>query len=231
MNLKYNAVLISCILLIATGVYAKPIGKVVQLVGNVDITSMKTGKRTVPDLNTVIYNDDKIRTGKQSFVTILLNDGTKLFVKEISVVNVAGLKLKDTDPPTKVRMLTGKLRLIVKKTFKRGSLVLKTPTAIAGVRGTDFGVITTRNETRVAVFEGEVEVANVKENILKSYVLKDREEVVVEKNSAPTSPRVVPSNVLSSWFDYYVIDDRRNKIIRRDREDSLFDRLLRKKDY
>jgi len=66
MNLKYNTVLISCILLITTGVYARPIGKVVQLVGNVDITSMKTGKRTVPDLNTVIYNDDKIRTGKQS---------------------------------------------------------------------------------------------------------------------------------------------------------------------
>jgi hypothetical protein len=231
MNLRYHLAVVCGILLVTTWTYAKPIGKVVQLVGDVDITSMKTGKRNVPDMNTTIYSDDKIRTGKQSLVTVLLNDGTKLFVKEVSVVNVAGLKLKNTDPPTKIRMLTGKLRLIVKKTFKKGSLILKTPTAIAGVRGTDFGVITTQNETRVAVFEGEVEVANVRETILKSYVLKDREEVMVEKNSSPTPPRVMPSKVLSSWFDYYVIDDQRNRIIRRDREDSLFDRLLRKKNY
>ncbi len=231
MSLKYQCIVLCCILLVATGLYARPVGKVVQLVGNVDIMSMKTGKRTVPEMDTVVHSDDKIRTGKKSLVAILLNDGTRLMIKEVSVVNVAALKLRDTDPPSKIRMLTGKLRLIVKKTFKKSKFVLKTPTAIAGVRGTDFGAIATRNETRIVVFDGEVEVGNVRDNILKSYVLKEREEVSVKENRPPSSPRVVPSNVLSSWFDYYVIDERKNKIIRKDREDGLIDRLLRKKDY
>ena len=219
------------LLLMSINSFAKPVGKILELSGDIDITSMKTGKRIIPEEGTVIDGNDKIRTGRKSFVSIVLNDGSKLFIREISVLYVQDIKLKLTDQPTRIQIITGKLRVIAAKTMKGNSLVVYTPTAIAGVRGTDFGVIATQLETRVVIFQGKVEVANKDKNILKSYILKDREETKVTYQQPPEAPVVVPDYILSKWFDIYSIDEKTNIIIKRKQDDSLLDQLLRKKDF
>ncbi len=218
------------LLLMSINSFAKPVGKILELSGDIDITSMKTGKRIIPEEGTVIDGNDKIRTGRKSFVSIVLNDGSKLFIREISVLYVHDIKLNLTDQPTRIQIITGKLRVIAAKTMKGNSLVVYTPTAIAGVRGTDFGVIATQLETRVVIFQGKVEVANKDKNILKSYILKDREETKVTYQQPPEAPVVVPDYILSKWFDIYSIDEKTNIIIKRKQDDSLLDQLLRKKD-
>jgi len=218
------------LLLMSINSFAKPVGKILELSGDIDITSMKTGKRIIPEEGTVIDGNDKIRTGRKSFVSIVLNDGSKLFIREISVLYVHDIKLNLTDQPTRIQIITGKLRVIAAKTMKGNSLVVYTPTAIAGVRGTDFGVIATQLETRVVIFQGKVEVANKDKNILKSYILKDREETKVTYQQPPEAPVVVPDYILSKWFDIYSIDEKKNIIIKRKQDDSLLDQLLRKKD-
>lgn len=209
---------------------AKPVGKILDLSGDVDITSV-AGKRIIPNEGTVIEDTDKIRTGRKSFVSIILNDGCKLFIREISVLYVQDIRLKETDQPTKIQMITGKLRVIAAKTMKGNSVIVYTPTAIAGVRGTDFGIIATQFETKVVVFKGEVEVANREKNILKSYILKDREETRVAYQQPPEEPVVVPDYLLPKWFDSYIIDEKRNVIIKVKQEEGLLDQLLRKKDF
>jgi hypothetical protein len=128
-------------------------------------------------------------------------------------------------------MLTGKIRITVKKLFKSDSLVVRTPTAIAGVRGTDFGVIATNSESKFIVFEGEVEVANSDSNIIKSFMLRESEESSVTKQGAPTEPRLVPHEIRQSWFDYYIIDETNRIIIRTKKEQGVIDKLIRKKDF
>ena len=219
------------LLLMSINSFAKPVGKILELSGDIDITSMITGKRIIPEEGTVIDGNDKIRTGRKSFVSIVLNDGSKLFIREISVLYVQDIKLKLTDQPTRIQIITAKLRVIAAKTMKGNSLVVYTPTAIAGVRGTDFGIIATQLETRVVIFQGNVEVANKDKNILKSYILKDREETKVTYQQPPEAPVVVPDYILSKWFDTYSIDEKKNIIIKRKQEDGLLDRLLRKKDF
>jgi len=219
------------LLLMSINSFAKPVGKILELSGDIDITSMITGKRIIPEEGTVIDGNDKIRTGRKSFVSIVLNDGSKLFIREISVLYVQDIKLKLTDQPTRIQIITGKLRVIAAKTMKGNSLVVYTPTAIAGVRGTDFGIIATQLETRVVIFQGNVEVANKDKNILKSYILKDREETKITYQQPPEAPVVVPDYILSKWFDTYSIDEKKNIIIKRKQEDGLLDRLLRKKDF
>jgi len=218
------------LLLMSINSFAKPVGKILELSGDIDITSMKTGKRIIPEEGTVIDGNDKIRTGRKSFVSIVLNDGSKLFIREISVLYVHDIKLNLTDQPTRIQIITGKLRVIAAKTMKGNSVVVYTPTAIAGVRGTDFGIIATQLETRVVIFQGKVEVANKDKNILKSYILKDREETKVTYQQPPEAPVVVPDYILSKWFDIYSIDEKKNIIIKRKQDDSLLDQLLRKKD-
>jgi len=73
-------------------------------------------------------------------------------------------------------------------------------------------------------------VANKDKNILKSYILKDREETKVTYQQPPEAPVVVPDYILSKWFDIYSIDEKTNIIIKRKQDDSLLDQLLRKKD-
>lgn len=211
--------------------YAATLGKIIQILGDVDITSFSSGKKMTPEIGTEITEDHRIRTGKKSFVELLLNDGTKLFVREISVLNVLSLKLKDPDPPTKIKVLTGKIRITVKKLFKDRSLLLKTATAIAAVRGTDFGVIAGKFETKLVVFEGKLEVANENKDILKSYILQEKEEASVKKDTPPTKPIVVPAEMLNSWFDFYEIDEQSKNIIFKKKDDSLIDNILRKKDF
>jgi hypothetical protein len=210
---------------------AGDLGKVVAIVGDVDITSVSTGRKFIPEVNSSITNDYKIRTGKKSFMEILLHDGTKIFVREISVLQISSLKIEESDPPTRLHMLTGKARITIKKTFRDRSFILRTPTAVAGVRGTDFGVICTRDETKMVVFNGKVEVASAEENIVKSFLVKEKEEVSVKKNVPPTEPQTVPVEILETWFDYYDIDER-NRIIRKSRrEGGIIDNLIRKKDF
>jgi len=217
--------------LMSVDAYAQDeLGKVNSFVGNVDITVISTGKRFIPRVGTVITSDHKIRTGNNSFIELLLNDRTKIFIREVSVVSIAGLKLRESDPPTKVNVLTGKLRVTIRKTFKDRSFVLNTPTSVAGVRGTDFGVIASSDETRLVVFEGRVEVANVRKDIIKTFVVEEKEEVSVARNSPPTEPRAVPEDIMRTWFDYYDIDEDNRIIIKKKSDRGFLDNLLKKRD-
>jgi len=42
------------LLLMSINSFAKPVGKILELSGDIDITSMKTGKRIIPEEGTVI---------------------------------------------------------------------------------------------------------------------------------------------------------------------------------
>ncbi|HSV96150.1 MAG TPA: FecR family protein [Spirochaetota bacterium] len=207
------------------------IGRIVSIVGDVDITTVTGGVKFVPQIGVTITDDHRIRTGNRSYAELLLNDGSKLFVREVTVLNLSGLKMAETDPPTRIQVVTGKLRITMKKTFRSRSLVLRTPTAVAGVRGTDFGVVVGRQETKLVVFEGQVEVASSNKDVIKAWVVKEREEVSVKKDVPPTAPRVVPGEILKSWFDYYDIDERSRIIIRNKRDEGFLDGVLRKKDF
>ena len=233
MNKQIRFILIFFIFVSTPG-YSEPIGKIVQLVNNVDITSLTTGKLLLPKIGFLISTDHKIRTGKRSYAEIVLNNGTKISLKEVSVLNVMSIKLGESTRPTRIRLLTGKVRIALKRLLRGGpnhSLILKTPTAVAGVRGTDFGAIASRYETKIAVFSGSVEVASSNKRIIKSYILQEREESGILKNSPPSRPRTVPQKILKNWFKYYDINDDNRIIIKHYTEESIIDKLLRKQNY
>jgi hypothetical protein len=209
----------------------KKLGKLIQIVGDVDITSLTTGKKMIPEIGDYVESDHKIRTGNKSYVEILLNEGTTLMMKEISVLNIAMVKMREADPPSRIRLLTGKLRIILKSVYDETSMVVKTHTAIAGVRGTDFGIIAAQNETKIVVFEGRVEVGSENKEVIKTYVIGEKEEITVRKNLAPMPPVTVPNEMLRLWFDNYDVDERSGLIIQKQKEEGLIDKILRKKVY
>ena len=112
-----------------------------------------------------IEQGDRLKTGHDAYVEILMDDGSLLKLEEDSEITLSELS---ADFGTKriacrVFMWFGRLLSNIEK-FKhsRSRFHVHTPTMIAGVRGTEFIVETTDSvQTDVGVFEGEISVGGV----------------------------------------------------------------------
>src|SRR5215469_506487 len=114
---------------------------------------------------------DKFTTDAGSHLTITLSDNSKLDLAEQSSLVIDEQAIGATGPQTtKVSLLGGHLESLVTKALRgtAPSFEVKTPNAIAGVRGTRFGVgfqpaspvCGNAPTSDVAVADGTVEVAN-----------------------------------------------------------------------
>ncbi len=212
---------------------AKYLGKIVQINGIVDLTDSFSGEQSVPNLGTKIDKYHRVRTGNKSYAEILLNDGTKVFLHELSVLNVSSLRLKKNDSPTRIKVLTGKIRININRPLSGRNLILETPTALIGAPSleTDFGIISSKNESKVVVFKGQLDVANINRDVLKSYRLHKKEESIIRLNKPPSEPITLPTEVIGIWFDYYEIVDKDRIRIKGQIQDGIIGHILRKRNF
>lgn len=114
---------------------------------------------------------DKFTTDAGAHLTITLSDNSKLDLAEQSTLVIDEQVLGTTGPQaTRVSLLGGHLQSLVTKALRgtAPSFEVKTPNAIAGVRGTKFSVTYSDSSpvcgaeptTGVAVAQGTVNVAN-----------------------------------------------------------------------
>ncbi|MBN2039967.1 MAG: FecR domain-containing protein [Spirochaetes bacterium] len=228
--------LLSVLLLFNSGTNsyaAQSVGRIIQLTGDVDLTDEDSGSRIIAAIGTRLKTTQRIRTGMKSYAEILLFDNTKIFLRELSVLQITGIKNQSDDSPTKIKFDIGKLRLNIDKNFKGRNLIFKTNAAIIGVNDvqTDFAVITSEYQTKLAVFEGRAEIANSNRNIIKSFTVKTNEEVSIVRNSAPSEPVALPQDILDSWLDHYYVKDKRRILVKDKQETSILDYILRKRQY
>ncbi|MDH5657340.1 MAG: FecR domain-containing protein [Spirochaetia bacterium] len=101
-----------------------------------------------------------IKTGKDSRVDLQLKDGilfrlgpeTKILLKESQILSGENFHKVEID------LSKGKMFTTVNKMEGASSFKVKTPTAIAGVRGTDFLVVSDEVSSDILVEDGSVEV-------------------------------------------------------------------------
>ena len=213
-----------------TGLLAKKqLGKINFLKGQVDIIDTELRSRHTPVTGEAIYLNNEIRTGAATYLELLLTNGEELTIYPRSVVNIDEEKIDSINKKI-VRLLTGEMRIhLPRKLGPTQRFILKTPTAIAGVQGTDFGVIASLSETRILVFSGHVLAANRSKMFHNSYNLYPRSEIKIISEREPFPPRVLPTETLDTWFDSYFIDPS-GTIQKRYREpDHLLDKLIKKK--
>jgi hypothetical protein len=89
-----------------------------------------------------VHDGDTLITAKNSRVTLLMNDKSKLTLTPQSKM-VIDKSLHDPAAnrrDTKLRLLLGRLRAVVAKITGDNAYTIQTPTATAGVRGTDFAL-------------------------------------------------------------------------------------------
>ncbi len=207
------------------------VGKIIQLYGYVERSSIAAGERYKTELGTAVKFGQRLKIGKDSYAEVLLNNGTSIYIKEISSLNFFQVRMKKKDPPTKIKLNYGKIKVTSKKIFNDRSLILTTPTAVLSVADANFSVIAGEFETRVLVYTGKVGAANINPGLRKAFVVFNGEEISIRKNAPPSIPISVPESAKKFWFDYYHITGDKRFIVKTPRNEGIIDWILRKRDF
>jgi hypothetical protein len=118
-----------------------------------------TKNNTAVQIGDPVHEKDVIRTGADSFCDVKIGESL-IRIKQNTRVLMSGLIRKEEAENVSIDLGAGKLLCKPKKLLKSESFLIRTPTAIAGVRGTQFTVEADANSTsRIKVFEGHVKVA------------------------------------------------------------------------
>ena len=145
-------------------------------------------------INLFISTEDWIKTGKESEVYLLLNDGSKLRIGENSLFSItAFLENQDASHHTVAYIRLGSVVCnIIKYAGKKGSFKLCTPTATCAIRGTFFETAVSDNgSTIINVIEGIVDVGLVGIDIVIQ--VHANTQAKIEKDSKTIATTDIPS--------------------------------------
>jgi len=163
------------------------VGSVLAVRGAVSIDAGNGPQPLTP--NAALHVSDTIVSGAGK-AKLAFNDGTIVSIGENSTVRLADYEIAGGGVKANVNVIAGALRLIVDKVAPAGRFEVQTETAIAAVRGTDWVVDVTPDQTSVAVVSGVVAVSS-RGDAPGTVVLEGRGQGTdVRRGRAPTAAAV-----------------------------------------
>jgi rhodanese-related sulfurtransferase len=170
-----------------TGESKDYIGKITKTEGKAVILKIGELRASPVEAGLVVELGDIIRTMDESKVEITFTDGSVVGLAANSKIDIMDYLVEGTERRKGlIKLSRGKLRAIVTKASKGakpGRFNVITPTAITGVRGTDFFVFHVKGLTKLAVKEGSVDIYNptkCADAVDGDYYRKDCGNVVVD---------------------------------------------------
>ena len=148
------------------------IGSVTKGSGAIYFKAKGEKKWIVAEVDIEINEGDRIRTGTDGRMELLLQDGSKLSIGNNTEMEITRFLIDKDKRSGTIFLIKGKLRAIVAKFSGRTDMKVKTPTAVAGIKGTDFIVM---NEGKANVLFGQEGAVAVKG--------KDKETVALLPNT------------------------------------------------
>lgn len=177
-----------------------PIGKIDKIKGPVNVTR-SDGREIKASEGLSIFPGDQVVTGKGGMVWFSFQQGNQFKLSEESQVSIDELSGRDSEDSQPVlRLALGYLWSRIQK-FTGGTrrTVLHTPTAVIGVRGTEFDSVVSLDGTSVvAVDEGSVEVEAEEEKAILDQGKMTQMEVGV-KPSAPVQATPKEKRDWQAW--------------------------------
>lgn len=156
-----------------------------------------------------ITESDVIQTGNQSTCDVKIGESI-IRVKEKSKVVFSSLVKKGGMESTTLGLDSGKMLCKPKKLLKDDSFTVKTPTAVAGVRGTQFTIEADANRTtRVKVYDGKVKVAkrvpqleSQTERVLEAApVIDEKQKIVITEQQVQAATKKVEQELQGKTVD------------------------------
>lgn len=204
LNKKVVALILSVLLFLPTAASAgKKIGEITRLKGRVTIyrDGAKIGISAKNGM--ALEQNDKIKTRAKAYLRFKLNDGSSMTLGQKAELTLDRFTY---NPEKKERVAffniaLGKLRIFANRMLKYrdNRFQVKTPTAVAGVRGTVFMVwVESPTATRIACLDSVVDVANVMEP--DEYVVLTKNILTsVNKGKTPSKPVLMTEKVYKDF--------------------------------
>lgn len=182
-------------------------GEVAIAKGDIKVENGKTKKAEVGVKGTKVCQGDAIVAGPMSRAKIVMEDGNELNISPDSRIVLEQYEYKPSDNKKKVMLnvLYGKVRAATKEENMYGdkaadgqanAFQVKTKSAVAGVRGTDFltSFDRTSKKSEVVTFRGKVDVGTPGANgaILNPVSVSAGQKTEALPGAPPAPPKPVP---------------------------------------
>jgi hypothetical protein len=161
------------------------VGSVLAVRGDVFVES--DGSLRPLRANAPIHSGDAI-VSDQGKARIALDDGSVISVGEHARVWIRRYERKAADVKARLALMSGALRLLVAKVAPDGNFEVETETAVAAVRGTEWLIEATPEQTSVALMSGTVAVSARGRPDATVVLRSPGEGTDVRRGSPPTTP-------------------------------------------
>lgn len=203
-QLQRSGVLVA-LLLLAFPVAAQEVGTVAGLDGTADIG--RGGAWTPAAVGAPIEQGDQLRTGRPGRLKVVFQDDSVLSVSEESmvVINEQVFDAANNKARSYFDLIHGKLNSIVSEYYSRpgASYQVKTATAVAGVRGTEFSISYDPDDevTEVLGFNGTVQVHSLLDPAGPGVIITANEATTVAHGRLPTLPQRYNESIIRHQLD------------------------------
>ncbi len=138
-----------------------------------------------------LYTGDKVKCEELAETEIIMNDGSIIKLKDNSLMEIELMERdkKEKTTRTALKVYQGKVLGSIKKLSSKSSkFTVTTPTAVAGIRGTVFGVFVEGDSTELNVLKGEV---GIQGDTGGEVLVKDKMMITVAKGDSAHNPVVM----------------------------------------
>jgi FecR protein len=195
-----RTILICLVLMISGFTAMAQVAKVIDAHGDVTIKQNDTAKwiKAVPQM--YMEKTAQIKTGDDSSCVISFDEELKniIAIKENTQINLEKIS------PVKIFMPSGRVFSIIDNLTKLNEFIIRTPTAIAGVRGTGEYVEFNGIETIIRCFEGKLEAYDLDHNgnRQRKRVIKENYYTKVPIKGRIKEPSKLDIDDYQEWFDF-----------------------------
>ena len=166
---------------------ARVVAAISSMKGNVKIKAASKRKYDTAYKGQMIKTGDWIKTDKNVFVAIVFLDGSNVKIQSNTEIEIKSSRVTAKELKTQMYIAEGQAWSKVSKQ-KNGEFKIKTPTAVASVKGTEFDVEfdDLAQSTSLVVLEGEVSFGDGINDILTGAM----EGATAVKDEPPTKYKV-----------------------------------------
>lgn len=180
-------------------------GTMMVVKGDVKVTSAKSGKTDPAKVGTKVYSGDTIASAADSRAKIVMSDKNVINISPDSKITIEKYENSEKGGRNvELKVDYGKVRASVEQKYdgEKNKFNIRTPTAVAGVRGTDFvtGFNRATGQTRIVTFTGVVAAgqAGPGGQILNAVFVRPGMATNIDQGKPPEPPRPMPASDLKN---------------------------------
>lgn len=201
-------------------------GKVTFPLRDVQVQSNSEGDWQAAAMNRELFVNDKIKTAAKSRLEITLNGGGKFRVAENTEVLLTKATIDGLKKDYGATVSKGQVWVAAKAAFgEKKNVQVRTPTAVAAIRGTKYRAVAGDQESSILVYDGEVAVnwANAPEQSQQGAQAGPPKEIQIGAPTEIAAPDTVAGPYEVSLEDWITLVEGMQINVRADGKYSMFE--------